>query len=214
MRGDDEIRQPQIEQNIALLWGLDGQNVETRAANDFVGQRIGQGFLVDEPAAAGVDQNAVFLHQPQFTRADHVFGLGRQRQMQGNNVALAQQGFETGQARLREDVIGQHPLAKSLGDPAHCLADRAIADDAERRSGHVADGMVEETELVAVLPAPGAHIVAVSHEITAKRESQREDMFRHCVEGIIADIRYDNAVCLAVGFVHDIRAGGGDRDHF
>ena len=61
---DDEIRQPQIEQNIALLRRLDGQHVEARAANNFVGQRIRQGCFVDEPAAAGVDQQGVILHQP------------------------------------------------------------------------------------------------------------------------------------------------------
>ena len=48
MRRDDEIWQPQIEQNIALLGRLDRQDVETRAANDFVGQRLGQGGFVDE----------------------------------------------------------------------------------------------------------------------------------------------------------------------
>ena len=38
--------------------------------------------------------------------------------------------------------------------------------------------MVEETELVAFLPAPGAHIVAISQDIPAKREGQREDVLR------------------------------------
>jgi len=33
MRCDDEIRQPQIEQNIALLGRIDRQHVETSAAN-------------------------------------------------------------------------------------------------------------------------------------------------------------------------------------
>ncbi len=99
--------------------------------------------------------------------------------MQCNDVALAQQGLEVGQARLREDVIGQHPLAKGLGEPTHRLADRAIADYAERRAAHVADRMVEKTKLVAGLPASRAHIVAISEQVAAKRESQREDMFRH-----------------------------------
>jgi hypothetical protein len=49
--------------------------------------------------------------------------------------------------------------------------------------------MVEETELVAGLPAPGAHIVAVSEEVAAKREGQREDMLWNRIEGVIADVR-------------------------
>ena len=74
--------------------------------------------------------------------------------------------------------------------------------------------MVEETELVAFLPAPGAHIVAISEDVAAKREGQREDVFRNRIEGIVADVRDDDAMRLAVGFVDDIRAGGGDRDQF
>ena len=74
--------------------------------------------------------------------------------------------------------------------------------------------MVEETELVTLLPAPGAHIVAVSQDIPAKREGQREDMFRNRIEGIIADVRDGDAMRFAIGFVHDIGAGGRDRDQF
>jgi len=140
--------------------------------------------------------------------------LGRQRQMQSNNVALAQQGFEIGQTSLRKDVVGQNFLTKGLGDPRDRLADRAIADDTQRRTAHVADRMVEETELVTLLPAPGAHIVAVSQDIPAKREGQREDMFRNRIEGIIADVRDGDAMRFAIGFVHNIGAGGRDRDQF
>src|SRR5579875_4128323 len=134
--------------------------------------------------------------------------------MQGDDIALRQQGFETGQTRLLDDVVSQNLLTKGLGDPPHRLADRAIADNANCRAAHVADGVVEKTELVAFLPAARAHIVAVGEEAAAKRESQREDMLRDRVEGVIADIRNDDAVRLAIGLVHDIGAGRRDSDQF
>ena len=72
--------------------------------------------------------------------------------------------------------------------------------------------MIEETELIAFLPAPGAHIVAIGHEIAAQREGEREDMLWNRVEGIVADIRDRYAMRLAIGLVDDIGAGGRDRD--
>ena len=50
--------------------------------------------------------------------------------------------------------------------------------------------------------------------LAAKRKGQREDMFGNGVEGVVADVGDDDAMRLGVGFVDDIRAGGGDRDQF
>ena len=73
---------------------------------------------------------------------------GVERRVQGDDVALAIDGLEIDQPRLREHVVGQDAHAERLGALRHRLADRAIADDAERRAGDVVDRVVEEAELV------------------------------------------------------------------
>ena len=87
--------------------------------------------------------------------------------MQGDDVALAVNGLEIDEPRLREHVKGKDAHAERLGSFRHRLADRAIADNAERRAGDVVDRMVEgcldaldrhgcDTSTCAIVKVPGA----------------------------------------------------------
>src|ERR1700730_668300 len=132
--------------------------------------------------------------------------------MQSDDVALAQQDFKAREPRLRDDVISQHLQAKSFSNLGYRLADCAIADNADRRAAHVANRMIKEAELIAGLPAPGTHIVAIGDKIAPKRKGQGEDMFWYRVEGVIPYVRNDNSARLAVGFVDNIGARCRDRN--
>ena len=85
-----------------------------------------------------------------------------------------QDRLEIDQPWLREHVVRQHLHAERLGALADRLAERAIADDAERRAGDVADRMGQEAELARLVPHPVPHVLDVSQQIAAEREDQRD----------------------------------------
>ena len=175
-------------------------------------ERLGERRLVDQTAARGVDEDRGRLHLLELFRPDHVLGLGRERHVQGDDVALAQDGVEIDQAGLREDVEGQHLHAERLGALADRLAERAVADDAERRAGDVADRMGQEAELARLVPHPVPRVLDVGEQVAPEREDERDDMLRHGVEGVVADIDDGDAVRLAIGLVDDVGAGRRHRD--
>ena len=89
---------------------------------------------------------------------------------------------------------------------------RAIADDAERRAGDVADRVGQEAELARLVPHAVPHVLDIGEQVAAEREDQREHMLGHGVEGVVADIDDGDAVRLAIGLVDHVGAGRGDRD--
>src|SRR4029079_12824953 len=155
-------------QDIAVFRRLDGEHVEAGAGDGAVLQRLGQSRFIDETAARGVDENGGRLHFLSLRGADHVLGLRRERHMQSNNVALAQDGVEIDETRLREDVEGQYLHAERLGTLADRLAKRAIADDAERRAGNVADRMRQEAELARLVPYAVPGVLDIGEQVAAE----------------------------------------------
>ena len=79
----------------------------------------------------------------------------QQRQVQGDDVAAAEQIGEVGAAdigrRFADRVVGEHRHAESGAEGGGALSDAAVADDAEDRTGEVAD-----REGVAGRPLAGA----------------------------------------------------------
>src|ERR1700728_4506344 len=62
VRRQDEVRQAQLQQRIAFLGRLSGQDVETRAGDHSLLERLRQRLLIHQPAARGVDQYGRALH--------------------------------------------------------------------------------------------------------------------------------------------------------
>ena len=57
-------------------------------------QSGGQGFFVDQAAAGGIDDAGSRFHHGQFFGADHFFGLGIQRNMQGDKISFFVDSFQ------------------------------------------------------------------------------------------------------------------------
>ena len=70
------------------------EDVQRGAAKTSALQRVGQGRLVDQGAAGGVDEAAAGLHQPQPPVVDQAVVLGPQVRVQGDEVALGQERVE------------------------------------------------------------------------------------------------------------------------
>nr|WP_236638629.1 hypothetical protein [Mangrovicoccus ximenensis] len=102
--------------------------------------------------------------------------------------------------------------AEGAGQRGHLRADAALADDAHGRTGKVADGTREEAELPCPLPGAVPDLRDIGDERAAQREEQGEDMLRHGVDRIAADIRDRHAAIRAGGHVHAVGPGRRDGD--
>ncbi len=178
---------PWSRQHIAVFRRLDGQNVETRAADLAALQGFDQRCLVDKAATRRVDEDRVLLHQFELRRADDVAGAIGQRTMQRDDVAFLEDRVEIDLARKIVDIGCDHFHPEGFGACRHRFAERAIADEPQRRSGDVADRVIEIAELIDRLPFAFADVERIGDEVAAQREDERERMFWHRVHRIIAD---------------------------
>ncbi len=197
---------------------LGGDDVEAGASDPAFLERADQRRLVDDAAARGVDQQRTRLHRAQFRFADQPLGRRRQRAVQCQGVGFAQHLLEIGVAGARRRhalVLGaQHAHAEGTGEAGDAAAQAAAADDAERGAVEVADRVVEQAELVRLLPAPGLHRGTPGDQVARQREQQRKDVLGHGVLGIAAHVGDDDAALAAGVEVDDVGAGRGHCDHF
>jgi hypothetical protein len=103
-----------------------------------------------------------------------------------------------------------HP--EGLADRGHRLSEHAIADDAERGAGQVANRMIEVAEPARALPVPVAHRVAIRKQAAAQREDQRKRVLRNGVGRVVPDIRDNDAAPAHARQVDVVVAGRRDRD--
>jgi hypothetical protein len=81
------------------------------------------------------------------------------------------------------------------------LADRALADDAERGAVQIADVVREEAELLGLVPDAVLDVLPVGEQVAPQRQDHRERVLRHRVHRVVADIGDGDAVRLAIGDV-------------
>jgi hypothetical protein len=112
----------------------------------FVGERVGEGGLVDDRAPGGVDQDRGRLHQREPARVDEVVRLVGQRGVDADDVRLAQPLVEVDPlARDRGELHVplprargvEHAHAPRLGAGGDGVADPPGADDQQRAPGQV-----------------------------------------------------------------------------
>ena len=136
----------QLQQGvIRRQWFLD-EDVQGGAGDVAGVQGLGQVLLIDDAAASAVENPAPLLHLGQLGRSDEVSGLGRQRGVDGEDVAAGQDLVErrdTFDAELGGPFLGQegietnHLHVQAHGSPSHLTADASQADDAERLAGQL-----------------------------------------------------------------------------
>lgn len=164
------------------IGGFLGEGVEAGAGDAVLAQRREQRRLVDQPAAGGVDDDGIGLHQRQTLGIDQVAGLGRQRAVQADDVALRQQGVQIGDPRHalgleqrvgREGVIGDDIDAEGFGKARGLLRDGAEGHQAHGRAGQFA------SQEAGLFPAAFAQAAVQRQDLLGHREEQRHGMFRH-----------------------------------
>ena len=84
----------EAEQRVVLRRRLLGEHVEAGGGEAPALQRGAQRLRVHQPAARGIDQDRPGLHAREPRRVDHAVGLRRQRDVEGDDVALRQQRVE------------------------------------------------------------------------------------------------------------------------
>ena len=91
-----------------------------------------------------------------------------QRRVQRDHVALVEHLLERRIERPEpaHALVGgkQGAHAERLTEARDLLADRALADDPERRPVEVADRVIEEAELAGALPFAGDHVLAIADQ--------------------------------------------------
>jgi hypothetical protein len=167
------FRSARLELLVVAL-GLDGKHVDGGAGEMAALQRVGQRVDVHHGAARGVDEVGARLHGGELGAADQVFRLRRLGHVQGDDIALAEQGGELGDgARVAErepagDVVVEHAHAQVLGEDAELRADVAVADDAERLAAHL------DAALGALGPAAAVHERAFPRDAAQQHDGLAE----------------------------------------
>src|SRR5919108_359136 len=163
MRREDKIRQAQLKQRIALLGWLLCEDVEAGAGDQALRQRLNQRPFIHQSPARRIDQNGGALHLAELLDADHVARLSGQGHVQRYDIALYQHLFKRSEYDslcLRRRVIGKQDLhPKAARDVRRSLAEHSLADDAEGCAVEISNRVVEETELVDLLPPASFHIL-------------------------------------------------------
>src|SRR5438128_11943857 len=138
VRGERDIRKR--EERMVLGRRLLDHDVEARSGDRARLERLMERVLVDDGAAARVDEDRGLLHHRELARRDHLPGDVVQRHVQRDDVGSAEELGEEGEADAErvllvlgepEDVEVAHVHVEALDAPGDHLADVAEADDAQ-----------------------------------------------------------------------------------
>jgi len=180
-------RQDEIVERVERVVGagrLDREDIERRAANPALAQRLGQGVGLDERAAGRVDQDRLGAHPPQLRRADHPARLGGQFGVAGDDRAGGEQiiefvhEFDPERGRFRRGDVGivgdDVHRKRRLTLARHLAPDAAEADDPQR-----APLQLDPPRLMPIFPAnPGADALVVARHLLGEIEDEGEGMLR------------------------------------
>jgi hypothetical protein len=138
VRGDHDA--VVVEQR-ALGARLDPEHVQPGARDTAVLEGQVKGLLVHDAAAGGVDDAHRRLHQPQLAVADEAERLGRLGQVDGDEVALAQQLLQAHQPDAELRGAGGLDV-RVVGDDVHVERRQPLGDEhADAAETEHADGL-------------------------------------------------------------------------
>ena len=169
--------------------GLVLEDVEAGALDDAVTQRLGQRALVHDGPAGRVDEVGVAAHLREALGRDQVVRLGRERAVQRDDIARAEQIVEAeercSQLRLELLVRAAPPAVDDLHaecarPPCSGRADLTKADDAEllalqARAEHV-------VHVPAPLRAAADHALALAQPASDHEDQRHRDVGRRVRE--------------------------------
>ena len=134
--GEDQARRGGLgepEERVVGGRGLGRIDIDRRAPELAAFQRRRQRRLVDDPAAGGVDEDGVGLHQAQSPRVDEVHGCGQERDVEAHHVRRCEERIEV--HRPRTEARERLRVARRRG----VVVDDRGAHRAERRGDREAD---------------------------------------------------------------------------
>ncbi|MCY1536859.1 hypothetical protein D9M68_723310 [compost metagenome] len=217
MRGDDQARDVGSQQRVAVSRRFLGEHIGGCAAQVTTAQGVGQRLFVDQAATGGVDQKCARFHQAQLVFADQVQGVGIQGAMQGQGIHLRQQ-FLQWQAvltrRAPRQLAEQYAHAKRFGQPGDCATQLAMAKQAEGFAFQLDDGVIQQAELLRLLPASRTHVQLVVRQAGRQGEQQHQRMLGHRWSAISLAVADDHTLLARSGQIDVVGAGGGDQYQF
>ncbi|MNE01040.1 hypothetical protein D3C80_934670 [compost metagenome] len=217
MGRQDEVGVTQrLHQGVVGGRWLDACHIEPGAAEATVAERLQQGLLVHQAAAAHVDQQSPRFHHGQLPRTYQVAGVGGERAVQADDVRALQQLVE-GQPILvvagADLALGIKDLhADGTGPLPQGLSQGALADDAEALAVQIRDGVIEEAELAALLPAPLQQGLAPGEQVARQGQHQRHGVFWHRGARVVADVAHADVGGAARLQIQVVAAGGRQGD--
>src|SRR6266545_3724905 len=206
VRREGDVRER--EERVVLGRRLLHHHVEAGGGDRPRRERLIQRVLVDDRAAAGVDENRAALHHRELARGHHLTSDVVQRYVQGHHVGGAKELGEEGEADAErvllilaepEDVEVANVHVEALDAARDLLTDVAETDDAEPLALDLVGASGGE---VADAPFAGDDVVVVVHEFLEHGEHEHD--------GVLGD--GDGVGATVVGDGHTGLARGLDVD--
>ena len=215
VRGEDHLGT--AEEFVIGRGRLDFENVEGRSGDLARLEPLEEGGFVDQSAARAVDDAHAGFHDFDPRRVHEMFGLGRHRHVQGDEVGLGN-GFLDGLAELNTHRLG---LARGevgiVGDHTHAEAHRALrefgADAAHAENG---EGLVVELDagigLASFLEASLDDRLVALGDVAGERHHQGEGVLGRGNGVTAGRVHHDDAVFGGDGDVDVVDPDPGASD--
>ena len=192
MRGQHDVGQ--TDQRVVGGDGLALENVQPSPGDAPAPKGLDQGVLVDQPAAASVDEDGGRLHQAERPAVDEVVGRGVERRVDGDDVARRQEGVEVDHGhpgRARATRVGpDHLEAERPGAVTHGRPDTAEPDHAEALTRRPPNTTGE-----AEVPGPALDPSIEGDDPAGQGQDQPEGVVGHFVSAVVGDVDDRDTEC-------------------
>ncbi|MNN50739.1 hypothetical protein D3C81_1653410 [compost metagenome] len=142
-------------------------------------------------------------------------GVLVQRAVQGQGVDLRQQLVQrqpVGALRAARDLPAQYAHAEGFGQPRHCAAQFAVAEQAEGFALQFDDRKVQQAELAGLGPLAIGHRLVVVAQPGGQGQQQGQGMLGDRRRAVALAVTHGDALGAGGGQVDIVGAGGGHQD--
>src|SRR2546428_457689 len=200
------------DEGIARLERFVVEDVEAGARDLALPERVEQRVALDQGTAAGVDEDRGRLHQRKLATPEKAARLGRQAQVECDEVGLAADlvlGSGAGAQRadggnVAAGAIGQDVHPEGLGERDDAGADLASAEDAEC--------LAEQLGQKIAGPGASPHLTVDARDAPGRRQHERQRVLGHGESIDARRVAHRDPVTAGGVEVHVVRSGTPDRD--
>ena len=195
-----------LEETALHVRRLGRHYVQRRAGDHAAVERVRERLLVHHPAARGVHEKRVRLHQRETLGVDQLRGLGHERTVHAHVVGIPQNGLQW-QGTRHERVVVDHLHVEAGHHLLDAARDVAIADQAERA--------VRDVPVHALHLAPGIaglRAGVVLRDLPDEAQEQRHGVLGHALGDRLRRIVDADAVLLRPRARQRVDAGAGAEE--